>query len=262
MKKRNIKKRYKIKKKKPLLESTLISVFFCAFIVLAFFYIFFVHYSKFQLKEVVVSNEKYVTADALTDFTAREVKNKIFLFENKSMFLVNEKKLNQEILSRIPVIKSTEIKKKFPNILEINIEERNPFSIWCNEKNKNECYHIDKEGVAFQKATYVKDSFFIAVKKIDDFSLGSKVFSQEEVKYFLEIKENIKRINLTPYYFYVHSSQRLDLKLQEGWSIRFSFTDISYQLNRLLIIIDQISKEQKDNLSYIDLRFGDRVYVK
>ncbi len=262
MKKRKFKKKYRSKKRKPILENNIISgvlVFLCFLIFTAYFAVF---HPKIQLNEVVIINDQYINKKVLTDFVTSKTYKKILFFNAHSMLIVDKKELKKELLEKMPIIKDVKITKKFPNIIELEIKERVPASIWCDKKIKNTCYYIDKEGVAFQRADFMGKNFFIAIKEIKDFIIGDTVLFKDEIQTILIIEESIKRSNLDIKYFHIHSKEKIEIILEEGWSLKVSHVNIDEELNNFHFIYET-NRELIDGAEdYIDLRFKGRLIVK
>lgn len=260
MKKNKIKKRHRIKKRKPIFENNIISGFFILLCCFFFLFYFIVFYPKFQLKEIIIENEKYINKEVLIDFIKLKINKKIYILNTQSLLRISEKELRKELLERMPIVKDVKIKKKFPATINLKIEERVPASIWCQEKNS--CYYIDKEGVAFQKAEFIGKNFFIAIKEKENFLIGDTVLDREEIEIILLIKKNLERFNLNILYFHIHSKEKIEVMFEDRWYILFSQRNIKEGLDDFQIIYERKEDVFDKKIEYIDLRFKDRGFVK
>ena len=261
-KKKIIKKKYRLKKKKPLLENNALSALLIFSAVAVFFYYFLLFYPKFQVKQVVVESERSVNEESVANFIITHAEKKSFPASSKSMFFFHNKKMEKKVLSGMPVMKDVTIEKIFPNTIKLAIKERERAGMWCRNENMRACYKIDEEGVAFQRTTQRKNDELVLIKKEAFFSEGDNVFSQEQMNLFYQIKNNIEEQNLSLDYIVFHSTINIDVFLKENWRIQLSLEDIERGLENLDIVYNNLTEEEMIGLEYINLRFGDRIFIK
>lgn len=262
MKRRKIKKKYRPKKRKPLFESNIISGLFLFLLFFLFILYFISFHPKVQLEKIIIINDKYVNKEVLTDFISSKTSKKIWFLKTNSMLLFSEKDLKKELLKQIPIIRDVEIKKIFPNILQLQIEERVPASIWCERKAKNTCYYIDKNGVAFQRAEFMGEKFFIVIKEKEEFIIGNTVLDNDEIETILTIREKMERFNFDISYYHIHSKEKIEIILEKGWRIKVRQATAKEELNEFYRIYESQREMFKEVENYIDLRFKDRVIIK
>jgi len=281
--KRFMKKRYKksfrTKKKKSVIsfpKSILKNKFFwTGFLFLIFggglcYLLFFS--SIFQIKEIKVAQTNKVSSE--------EIKNAVWQKVNRNILLANFNQIVNELLERYPQLENIQIKRKLPNKLEVQIQEREmvavlkkkdflfkikpAFSSFGNfsKKESQEYYLIDKGGVVFEKISDIPPDVLRIKKQIrsGDISLGKQYIEKEIMRKILEIKNEeevtIKEIT-------VISEERLNAKTTESWEIYFSLKkDLGLQLTELDVLLkEKLSFQEREDLKYIDLRFG-KIYFK
>ncbi len=262
MKNKKFKKKYRTKKRKPILENNIIAGFFVFVSFLLFFIYFVVFCSKFQLKEVIIENDQYINKEVLTEFIISKVDKEILFFNSQSIIIVNENSIKEELLEKIPIVRDVEIKRSFPDIMILKIKERIPASIWCEKREKSSCYYIDKDGVAFQRAESIGKNFFIAIKKKSDFIIGDTVLNKEDLEKIIIIKNNLKHHNFNVHYFHLHSKDKIEVVLDRGWSVFFTYKDTERELKNFSLLYSQTEECKSNNLKYIELRYGDRLFCK
>lgn len=237
---RKYRKPHRIKKKKPIFRrrffrlGILISVMFGGL----FYFLFFS--GTFQIEKIIVSGVEW----------APEIK---LLVPRKNIFLIDTVKIREDILNNFPQIAEAEIKRAFPDAINILVTERIAVAVWCEGGN---CFLIDRQGVVFEKAPPEIDLIKIFEEK--------ESITQEKLSQLLEIQSKLKKvldISITEALFV--SEQRLDLKTSEGWEIFFNLKgDLDWQITELRLILEkQIPPERRGELEYINLRFK-RVYYK
>lgn len=210
----------------------------------------FIFSSVFQIKDISVSETKKVSTEEIHSIISNNVGN---------IFLANIEKVKQEIRDRFPQIASITIKKKLPNELITNIEERQPIAILCGLDNN--CYYIDNKGVPFEK-TEEKDLPIIKIESsLYGLKLGGEALNKEYLEKLLMINYNVKEIEIAE--IYPVSENRLDIKTTDNWTIYFNMKrDIDWQIEKLNILLkEKLPIEERTNLEYVDLRF-EKIYFK
>ncbi len=262
MRSKKFKKKYRTKKRKPILENNIIAGCFVFVSFLLFFIYFIVFYPKFQLKEVLIENNQYINKEVLTEFIISKVDKEILFSNSRSMILVNESNIKEELLQKIPIVRDVEIIRKFSNIMVLKIKERIPSSIWCEKNEKSSCYYIDKDGIAFQRAEAMGKNFFIAIKKKNDFIIGDNVLNKKDLEKIIIIKNNLKHHNFNINYFHLHSKDKIEVVLDHGWSVFLTYKNTEEELKNLSLMYSQTEECKSNNLKYIELRYRDRLFCK
>jgi len=255
-------KPYRIKKKKSIFHSRF---FWLVVLVLIFlggiFYLLFLS-PFFQIREIKISgadryNEK-VPSEAILTTVQGKLDQKLIFFSTKSIFLVDLNQMRKEILKEFPQIAQANLKRKFPQILEIEIEERKPIAIFSHEGSY---FFIDKEGIIFEeilrdelKLLEIKNSILKEKPK-----LGERVVEEELISKILKISSELENLKVQILEANLVSDERIDIKTSENWEIYFDpQKDLDWQLAKLKVDLENvIPPEKKKDLEYIELRFGD-----
>jgi cell division septal protein FtsQ len=254
----------------------LISVlFFCSVLY------FLVFSEKFQVENIFVFGNEKTESQDLLELVAKnsniELLNLYFWqLDSKSIFLASSKKINQQVLKDFPKIESAKLKKVFPKTLQLYIIERIPVGIYCEnlDDENQQCFFVDKNGVVFENVYYGHNiesenrQMFIVRQDTEKgpVYLGQSTVEQNIILTLLKIdsilSENFQ-INLKE--ALITNPLRLNIKTNEGWEIYFNL-DTEYNINSQItklgfLLKDEIPKENRKILKYIDLRFKDRAQV-
>jgi cell division protein FtsQ len=271
--KNRYKKTYRTKKKrsffkvlKILLKSKFfwLGLLFLA-IVSGLFYLF-IFSSIFQIKEIRVSGANKSPIQEIKDIISANAKN---------IFLTNLEGISNDILARYPQIGEVKLKRKLPDKLLAQIEERKPIAIFSRPdlrsglkffkgELKNDYFFVDNQGVVFEETDEESLSLPVIKSKaaIYRFDLGQEIINKDYLEKILKINTEINN-NLEISEISLISENRLNVKTLAGWEIYFNpKQDLAWQVQELAIILkEKIPSEERDNLEYIDLRF-DKVYIK
>jgi len=254
--------RFKVRRKILILKNRFfgsVILFFIAFLII-FYLVYF--YSFFQIKKIEISGNQKVSTEDIKNLIEINLPIKILFFNSKSIFLADLKKIEEEILNQFPQIGKVNFRRSFPEKLVFLVEERKPVAIF--EKGE-ELFFIDNEGIIFEKVSgndnwlIIRDPNFRREPK-----LGEVIVEKEKISQILKIQSGLKELKIEIVSTEIASQQRINVKTVEGWEIYFNpQNDVSQQVFNLgLILKEKISPEERRNLEYVDLRFGNQVYYK
>lgn len=259
---RKTKKSYRVKRKKKILKSRFF--WFSLLILISFLAVsyFICFHSFFQIKEVEISGNQKVSSENIKSSVEINLPRKILLSNSKSIFLIDLKKVEESILRKFPQVNRVNFDRDFPSKLIILIEEKKPVAIL--EKGEDS-YFLDQEGVIFEKVLEKRAWLIIKDPNLNqDIGLGEGVIERGKLSQILEIQSELKELKIEISLAEIVNQQRVNVRTLEGWDIYFNLEDdISRQVFNLdLVLKEKISSEQRGNLEYVDLRFGNQVYYK
>lgn len=173
--------------------------------------------------------------------------------------------IEQRILA-IDKVKNVHVELQDSNTLVIAFEEHKPYALWCASRTDNACIFIDTQGYAFAKAPELTGNAF--VRYIEDKvtpEVGAHQFSKEFVlltQDFIQMMED----ELGLYVTHVHKFADLDveytvsgggiIKVSQSLPMQDSFSNL-----KAILQSDEFIHIEPGNFKYIDLRFGDKVFV-
>lgn len=264
-------KPHRFKRKKPVVKNRFfLSGFFIFILFIAIFYFLFFS-DFFQIEELVISGNKKVLKEEIIKVAENEFLEKKLFFPVKNILLVNLGKIKENILDAFPQIVDVKIKRKLPETLSFNILERKgvaqfckAFELFTKEENQNvyqKCFLLDEEGIVFEEI--IKDNIFlpkIVLSKSQDKSeleLGQEIIEKQLLSGVLDISSQLKDLNIETKEFLMVSEERINVKTLDNWEIYFNpKEDLNWQLTKLKAVLKDIPLEKRNDLEYIELRFG------
>lgn len=227
----------------------------------------------FQVKEIKIAGNEKVPKEDLEDFIWENIDKKILIFPTKSIFLANLQEIEKNLLEKFPKISQANLKRQFPDILILGIQERQPLFIFC--KDPELCFYLDEGGVIFDPvqnniSNEVEEISemepFLKIKDVrsQEMNLGEKIITDDLLggikEIILELRGNL---GISPKELTLFE-ERVEIQTTQGFGIYFnSKEDILNQLQNLNLVLEkEIPPESRENLEYIDLRFGNKVYYK
>jgi len=222
-------------------------------------YLLFFH-PIFWINNIHLSGNEEVNREMIVDIIENEIVSDIFFLRSRTIFLVSTSEIVNRVANEFPQIEFVQVKRSFPDSLNITIRERNPVAIWCRDDG-DDCYLIDRNGVIF-KETLIPAGLAVIRGGDTAVSLSEVPISPENILFLIEAWRGIKDI-VKISEFKIEESKIIAQTI-EGWDIYFTFKKpASVQTKKLLLVIEeQIFNEDRAGLEYIDVRFEDKVYFK
>ncbi len=262
---------HKIKPRKSIFKRPWFWIIILFLIIILSGFYFAIFWPCIQLKNIVISgNDKAKTRD-LQELVLNSANTGLIDFWNikiisRSIFLINDDKINKNILEKFPVIEKVTINKNLPQTLILSVVERKPIGVFCG--NAGQCFLIDQNGIIFEPLSITPENFTIVRQAVENGQIftGEQVVAQNTINAISKIQKSLKdnfQIDLEE--ALVTSPVRLNIKTSENWQIYFDLSpesDINLQLTKLdLLLTSEISQDNRKNLRYIDLRPKDRAII-
>lgn len=229
-------------------------------LIISLFYLVFI-FSFFQIKTVDFTD---YSSQEIEDLAWEKIRKDFVLFSSQSIFLVSLNEIEKLALSQYPQLAEVEISRKFPDKIIISATERIPFFILCpleEEANEQNCFILDEKGIAFRQEPFSEQDLFLIKKpslKENQPFLGQKTIKEDDLNeiagLYFYFKENLgielERVSIFP--------DKLSSLTVEGWQAYFDLNgDVKWQTEKLKALLeDKITPEKRENLEYIELRFG------
>lgn len=211
-------------------------------------------FSFFQIREIKISGNQKVSNEEIQNIVRPQIEKQILFFPSRSILLIDSNKVKKGLLE-IPQIAEVNLKRDFPDVIVLKVEEREPIGIWCQGED---CFLIDKEGVIFEENS-LDAELIIRTQEAKSTVLGSAVIEKDCLNSILEIRKRLREnFQIEIEEFIVFSSERLNVKTVEGWEIYFNPEgDLEWQLTKLKAVLEEeIPSEKRKELEHIELRFG------
>ena len=263
---RKYRKPYRIKKKKSILKSRFFWLSILGLVILGGIFYLLVFSAFFRIEKVIVSGNEEIPKERIQDIVKENLERKIIFFKSKSIFLIDLKKIKENVLNILPPIGEIEITRGFPDTLNLKVTERKEVGIFCHQ---DACFLLDKEGIIFENVPEEMQLLKIQKLNLDrEIKLGERIIEKELIRPILEAETELRDYNPPTAHscpdfkiteFSIISEERINAKTSEGWEIYFNpQRDINWQLTKLKADLEnEIPAERRKDLEYIDLRFGD-----
>jgi hypothetical protein len=246
------------------------------FFALFFFFVFasaafFSCYSYFTIKKISIEGNSSISADKILDKVSEYSSGKYFMFFPKdNIFLLPAQKITDNLYLAFPRVEALSLNKNFPDAVFIKIKERAPEALLCAEAEGSPaggCAFVDGKGFVFEKAPYFSGDIFL--KLLDEreekhqIELRKNIISEDEFKKLIEFKNLARKNDIKISSLILKKDNLYEFRTEEGWRILLNERNApTLSFENLKIALDSEVKEERKNLDYIDLRFGNKVFYK
>lgn len=230
----------------------------------------------FRMDRFLISNIE-LTGNSVTKYedvaqivSADLMGNYLFIFPKSNALIYPKNKIKEDLLRSIPRLSEVNVTLVNPKSLNIEISERAPAGLYCtnDKENLTQCYFMDEKGYIFSRApSFSGDVYFIYLSDpvIED-PIGKNYLTSEEFQELPLLVNSLKVINI-PIRSLTTTANEYYLELLGGGKIIISKKD---SLKEVASNLESFLNDQSitrapgflDNVSYIDMRFGNKVFYK
>jgi hypothetical protein len=239
-------------KKKNVLWKVLSIILLIVFLVFVWW---FVYGSLWKINNIEIVDAKHTDIEAVkTDIYNITQKKKFLIIPNDHILFLSKGKIKRHILETYPSVELVDVSKTKERDIVISIVDRMAMGVWCDEK----CYFFDDQGILFKKS----------------FDFTGAVFTKWEVSSSTPLNFYDKALCVDTCIdknFVNFLTQNKVMKVvMEGDDLRM-FTEYGYYIKALNnasttmrnIALFKVEYKGGDNdLEYVDVRFGDKIFYK
>lgn len=221
----------------------------------------------FRLKKIEVRGpEKISVAEVESMAWNQAEKKRLLLAKQQNIFIFDEEKLAQELNSKY-ALGELKINKILPSKVIISLKEKNYSSVW-HESDKYYLICTEDKSATEIDPLEVKDKNMPLIENLGDAKIfDNKIFGEEgRVDYILhllpKLKDGQKKFEIEK--FTIDNKEAGTIKVViKGPVLLFNLKeDMDKQLTKLYAVINEKLKEDFTKKSYIDLRYGDKIYYQ
>lgn len=257
-----------------------IKIAFVAFVFVASVLVssFLSHRPQIRVSNISLNGGVLVRQEDVSDKTKNFLSGSyLFLYPRNSSFWYPQKGLEEYLKINFRRIDTIDIYRSGFKTLIINITERKPFGIWCDNMNTSvstttdqKCYFLDQNSTIFSEAPYFSgDAYFKYYGSIGTstpignyYMASSSMF--DDINTFVDM---IRRKSLHPMYLIKKDDGDFSIVISGGGEILF---DTKKPISVTAQNLDSLLKTPALSLDangilpvdYIDLRFGNKLFYK
>lgn len=216
------------------------------------------------IQTVNVSGGQTISHDLVRTLAEAELEGEYMRLIPKRFSLFYPKQRILNTVEEVNRIKNISVQRENPTTLVIIFDEFVPDSLWCSE-GATRCVFVDSKGYAFAKAPSLTGGSFLRLDKLGVEPVTDvQAFDDRE---YNQIKQIVKSLENNSWFI---ESVEVDvagdayLTLTKGGELKVALSDASEQIVENLFTVlssPEFSEIEPGNFQYIDLRFGNKVFV-
>ena len=258
---------YKKRKKQGRVRTSKKSIFYTIviLIVLAFAFWFFYVSNTFKIKNISINGLNRVDNDIVLTKVNKFTEKKKLFFSQDNLFLLNSNKLRESLLNEFNFLE-VEVNKELSNKLIVNITER-PYEAIFYENDSY--YYIDSQGVVVDKINSldkVNPRKYAIINNesnnyIEDDKLSIKI---DSLSFILSFWDKLRQDSsiIIEKFIIKNIDSSLSAQVIDGPILYLNLENNPIeQAENLIILKNNDLEEDFLNRSYIDLRYGDRLFL-
>lgn len=248
-----------------LIKQILLGLFFIVVVALLFVATWYgTRLQSVNIKTVEVSGGETISHDFVQGKVEEQLQGTYLRLIPRSFVYLYPEQDIQKALAGIERVKDITLERIGGTKLEVTFSEYVSDALWCESEEQN-CLFIDNTGFAFSKAPELKGGAFLRfVSMSKSPELGQSVITSAEYK---TLKETEDRLQTMGWYL-----ERIDvdamgdayLMLVSGGELKISLSQtVEGTIGNLETVLasDDFTDVAPGNFRYIDLRFGNKVFV-
>ncbi|MBU1165092.1 FtsQ-type POTRA domain-containing protein [Patescibacteria group bacterium] len=271
--KKDLKNPFFQKKKKRNMKTWLISIVIFVFVVIGIRFI--TNSSKFIVTNIIVTGNETISENEIVNIASQQLeKHRYFLLSQNNIFFFDTDKLEKEI-TQLYILEDVGIRKDYFNTIRIELKETITSLVWLNDTN---AYYLDLKGIPFSEVKGSDENQenilrsqamqqglpIIYDQNNTEVKIGQKVISIEKIENILEINKLLAQNNIDIDYYQIDPEDDTNIFVTtlNGYKIYFSTKIVIIsQINNLIALLSE-KIENINEIEYIDLRYGKKVFYK
>ncbi|MFT5179745.1 MAG: hypothetical protein ACI9GH_000195 [Candidatus Paceibacteria bacterium] len=226
---------------------------------------FWSRHDSMKISEIKFTELSYTNEDVLREIVFEELNRTYLGLLSKSNSLIfPRQKIKERILNDQPSIKSVDLDfKGFKKIL-LEVEEYEPVARFCEG---DDCYLLNDEGYVFVKEPLINTNSFVTFRgNIEGDNLKNSFLDPKLFKSFIKVVE-ILNSDLDIEIVSVEESENPIFEFKSRTGAIFlidkedNMIDVIENI-KTVFLKEGINREQFENIDYIDLRFGNKVFYR
>lgn len=226
------------------------------------------------IKVIRVAGANTIDAQAVQDMVAGELaQTRWKVFPRGTFVTYDNEGLAADIMHAFPAASAVSLALSVPNTLTVSMSERQPFSLWCNDAK--ECFFADELGFLYERAPTFSTAPFLMFKNgvanasdaTPNWPIGARISDADSFAKAKDLAARFSALGLSTKEIVFNENGTLTFALARGELYVSLRQDAALTEGNLATLL----KDQKKNLSdgagglsvsYIDLRFGNKIFYK
>lgn len=218
----------------------------------------------FTIKSIDVIGANKTSAVQIESLVSSAIDfSKFGIFSRRNFLFIDTQNINEAISKAFPDFSKVRTTLAGLGSLVVEVVERSPYAKWCDESSNSECLIIDNQGFAFESSSQSRATTFLSIFTQSKPVYASEIFDADR---FSKLKQIIDSFDKSGYVVVSVTETDADyfLEISNGFEVRIKSDDES---SDIIAKLDAIQNDLKNGgntapIDYIDLRYGNKVFLK
>lgn len=221
--------------------------------------------SAVTITEVQVEGGQTINHEAVSQLAAGQLEGEYVGLVPKRFAWMYPKQEIAAALTGIERIEDIEVSRINGNTVLVSFDEFLPDSLWCPTVESNECVFIDEFGYAYAKSPMLDGGSFLRfVHNSVTPEVGKSLVTAEDYALLKQLADSLFAQGWFISHIEVDAARDAFLRVVGGGEFKVTLTQEPEQtVNNLMVVLtsDEFSDVKPGGFQYIDLRFGNKVFV-
>lgn len=220
-----------------------------------------------QFSEVIVEGERHISEQEVGETINQQLAKRLaFVLPRSNVLLFSSKDTEEQLRAHFPRIAEVKVRREiFARTLRIELVERDLWMVFCS-KEESDCVSVSRDGIAYAQSPTFSGNLVTKIinEEGHDINLGSEILTKELRDIILLYTEEGTAIaEIGRPQFVLRGKNEIRIYSAEGWYVIADLTSDSEQAyHNMVVTLREEIGENRENLAYIDTRFGSRVFYR
>lgn len=229
----------------------------------------FFHISAFAVRDVRIAGAATVPASDIERAVREELDGSyLFVLPKRNAFLYSDARVAARLARDFPKLTDIDVSLENFHTIAVSVKERTPSALFCGESISEPpapCLFMDADGIAYEAAPDFSDNAYVRFYGGDALVPGGRFLTREAYRPLSALAQAMADEGFSPAEIEVDAYGDVLLTDVSGASVRFTIRQKPEDVLKALTAArasDALSGKSLEEIEYIDLRFGKRLYYK
>ena len=227
------------------------------------------HISAISIQHISVEGNEVLSVDEITSYIQEHISGSYLkLFSKRNIFLYPKHRITEDLQRQFSRIESVALSFNSLTSINVAIQERGPFALWC--RDDNDCYFMDDQALIFAQAPQFSGNVYMRYHGlvVEADPLLKTFMSAPDFARIHMFVEDVIKLGFSISHVYVKDDGDVEMHTTQGGVILFTTREPSEtvfeNLEALLNNPSTVTNKTQffETFTYIDLRFGKKIFLK